>query len=74
MWVTDWFIKQTVCQHLIASEPIRLLPADIIPYDSLIDGIVSKLTSEETFGIFVLAAPEGSGKSTFTKMTCQWRS
>eukprot|EP01036_Dinobryon_divergens_P035001 gene35001-45306_t len=32
---------------------------------------VSKLTSEETFGIFVLAAPEGSGKSTFTKMTME---
>jgi hypothetical protein len=71
VWATDWYIKRTVRQHLEASEPIRLSAEDIIPYDSLIDGIVSKLTSKEIFGIFVLAAPEGSGKSTFTKMTME---
>jgi hypothetical protein len=71
VWATDWYIKQTVRQHLKASEPIRLSAGYIIPYESLIDGIVSKLTSKEIFGIFVLAAPEGSGKSTFTKMTME---
>ena len=73
LWTTDCFIQETVKQNLSASDPINLDQENIIriiPNDILIDTIISRIKGN-SWGIFVFAAPEGTGKSTFIKMVIQ---
>lgn len=69
-WASDMCIRETVRQNMIASDPINLDENDLVPYDNLINRIVSKIQGN-TWGIFVFAAPQGTGKSTFVKMAIQ---
>ena len=68
MRTTECWQRYNVRRYLTQTEPIELPPSDIVPFDNLIDILYRRILSD-TYGIFVLAGPAGSGKSTLMKMT-----
>lgn len=68
LWTTECWQRYYVRRILTQTEPIELYPSDVVPFDDLIDILCTTILSD-TYGIFVLAGPAGSGKSTFMKMT-----
>ena len=69
IWETDWYIRYIVKKAMMDSKYCMEFPAaeSMIENKALIDKIVGNLIGE-SFGLFVFAAPTGSGKSTFIKM------
>lgn len=67
LWTTECWQKHFVCQNLTAAEPVELESAIVVPLDTITNTICRRITNVD-YGLFVLAAPAGSGKSTFIKM------
>lgn len=69
---SDICIRETVRRNMIISDQIKLNENDLVPYDydNLINRIVSKIQGN-TWGVFVFAAPQGTGKSTIVKIAIQ---
>lgn len=64
---TDFMIKRSVKRAMTTNDPINLDESSIIQCDELIDKMMRKIKSS-AFGLFVFAAPSGSGKTTVIKM------
>jgi len=70
-WSLDFFIRQQVLQNMNSyDEEIVLKENDIISNESLIDTMITTLNGDN-FGLFVFAAPVGSGKSTVIRIVLQ---
>ena len=64
-WSSDFFIRQQVLQNINSdNEAIVQEENDIIA--TLIDNLITTINGD-IFGVFVFAAPEGTGKSTLIK-------
>eukprot|EP01039_Chlorochromonas_danica_P009313 gene9313-10280_t len=68
LWTTECWQKWNVRRHLTVVEPIDLKSGDIVSFEAITDIIIRRVANVD-YGVFVLAAPPGSGKSTFIKMT-----
>lgn len=68
LWTTECWQKWNVRRHLAMAEPIDLETGDIVSFKDITDIIFRRVTNVD-YGVFVLAAPPGSGKSTLIKMT-----
>ena len=69
LWTTEGTQRYHVRQNLMqTTEPIKLKDDDLIPLDSLVNDRICKRLASDEYGVFLLAAPIGSGKSSFMKM------
>lgn len=68
LWTTECWQRYHVRQNLTQTEPIKLEDVDLIPFNSLVNDRICKRLANDEYGIFLLAAPIGSGKSSFMKM------
>jgi len=67
LWESDSCIRYFVEKEMDSMELIELVDGDYVPHDDLKEGIVDSIIGDR-FGVFVFAAPAGSGKSTYIRM------
>ena len=70
---TECYIRYLVARKMDANDPLYITNGDVLPHEKLIHDVLLKLNGTH-FGLFVLAAPRGSGKSSIIEMALKMNS